>query len=146
MAGRPLVLGGVTLPWDVGLEGHSDGDVVCHALSDALLGASGLGDMGRHFPSSDPKWKDAPSIQLLAEVAEMARRRGLGVWNADLTVILEVPRLEAYRAEISGNLAGALGVDPGLISLKAKTHDRLGPVGAGEAIAALAVVLVGADQ
>jgi 2-C-methyl-D-erythritol 2,4-cyclodiphosphate synthase len=140
--GRPLVLAGVTLPWDLGLEGHSDGDAICHALTDALLGAAGMGDIGWHFPTQDPQWKDASSIKLLAEVGRMLDERGFVVNNVDLTVILEVPRIAPYRDEMIGKLAEAVRVQPGQVSLKAKTNDRLGPVGSGEAIAALAVVLV----
>jgi 2-C-methyl-D-erythritol 2,4-cyclodiphosphate synthase len=140
--GRPLVLAGVTLPWDLGLEGHSDGDAVCHALADALLGASGMGDIGRHFPSDDPKWKDAASIEILGAVATMLDQGGFAVQNVDVTVIVEVPRIGPYREEMIGKLAGALGVLPYQVGLKAKSNDRLGPVGSGEAIAAIAVALV----
>jgi 2-C-methyl-D-erythritol 2,4-cyclodiphosphate synthase len=142
VVGRPLVLAGVTLPWDLGLEGHSDGDAVCHALADALLGASGMGDIGHHFPSDDPKWKDASSIKLLGAVATMLDEAGFSVQNVDLTVILEVPRIGPYREEMIGNLAQAMRLVPDQVGLKAKSNDRLGPVGSGEAIAALAVALV----
>jgi 2-C-methyl-D-erythritol 2,4-cyclodiphosphate synthase len=142
VVGRPLVLAGVTLPWDLGLEGHSDGDAVCHALADALLGASGMGDIGHHFPSDDPKWKDAASIKLLGAVAMMLDEAGYTVQNVDLTIILEVPRIGPYREEMIGKVAEALRVPPGQVGLKAKSNDRLGPVGSGEAIAVLAVALV----
>lgn len=140
---RPLVLGGIELPWDLGLEGHSDGDAVCHALADAVLGAAGMGDIGSHFPSEDARWKDASSILLLEGLAGMLESAGLLVHNADVTVILEVPRLGPYRDAMRQRLAAALGVQPGQVSVKGKTNDHLGPIGNGEAIAALAVVLVG---
>lgn len=140
--GRPLVLAGVTLPWDLGLEGHSDGDAICHALADALLGASGMGDIGAHFPSDDPRWKDASSIDLVAAVGVMLDKGGFAVQNVDLTVILEVPRIGPYREEMIAKLAQALRVQPDQVGLKAKSNDRLGPVGSGEAIAALAVALI----
>ena len=140
---RPLVLAGVTLPWDLGLEGHSDGDAICHALADAMLGAAAMGDIGTHFPDDDPRWKDASSIRLLEGLALMLAEKGLGVHNADVTLVAEVPRIGPYRDEMVANLAAALGVPPERVGLKAKSNERLGPVGAGEAIAALAVVLVG---
>ncbi|GAC1579966.1 MAG: 2-C-methyl-D-erythritol 2,4-cyclodiphosphate synthase [Candidatus Dormibacteria bacterium] len=141
--GRRLVLAGIQLPWELGLEGHSDGDAVCHALADAILGAAGMGDIGTHFPSDDPRWKDASSIGLLKGLATMVDGAGLRIHNADITVILEVPRLGPYRESMRASLADALGIEPGQVSVKGKTNDHLGPVGQGEAIAALAVVLVG---
>ncbi|MDQ6748003.1 MAG: 2-C-methyl-D-erythritol 2,4-cyclodiphosphate synthase [Candidatus Dormibacteraeota bacterium] len=141
--GRRLVLAGVDLPWDLGLEGHSDGDAVCHALADAILGAAGLGDIGTYFPSEDMKWKDASSIELLAGLGKMVAAAGLQVHNADVTVVLEVPRLGPYREAMIENLARALDVLPARVGVKAKSNDGLGPVGHGEAIAALAVVLLG---
>lgn len=141
---RKLILAGVELPWDLGLEGHSDGDAVCHALADAVLGAVGMGDIGTYFPSSDMRWKDASSIRLLEGLGRMVTEAGLQVYNADVTVVLEVPRLGPYREAMIANLAAALGLPPSRIGLKAKSNDGLGPVGNGEAIAALAVVLVGA--
>ncbi|MFN2464451.1 MAG: 2-C-methyl-D-erythritol 2,4-cyclodiphosphate synthase [Candidatus Dormibacteria bacterium] len=143
VAGRRLVLGGVELPSDVGLEGHSDGDAICHALADAILGAAGLGDIGTYFPSDDPRWKDASSIGLLASLATMVAGAGLRVHNADVTVILEVPRLAPYRDAIRDSLAQSLGVSPRQVGVKGKTNDHLGPIGQGEAVAALAVVLLG---
>lgn len=141
--GRALVLGGVTLPWDVGLEGHSDGDAVCHAVADAILGAAGLGDIGAHFPSEDPRWKDASSIALLGGLAGMIDDAGYGVHNLDVTVILQVPKLAAYKEPMAAALAEALRIDVSRVSVKAKTTDGIGVVGTGEAIAALAVVLLG---
>jgi len=126
----------------LGLEGHSDGDVVCHALADAILGAAGLGDIGRHFPDDDPRYENASSIELLTRVVELLSERTLRVHNADVTVVLEVPRLGPYREQMISNLAGALKIPEDSIGLKAKTNDKLGDVGRGEAIAALAVALV----
>jgi 2-C-methyl-D-erythritol 2,4-cyclodiphosphate synthase len=140
--GRPLVLGGVTLPWDLGLAGHSDGDAVCHALTDAVLGAAAAGDIGALFPSADPRWRDANSLKLLRLAVEHVARLGLGVANADVTVVLEVPRLGPYRAAMVEAVAGALGVPGDRVSIKAKTNEGLGEIGAGEAIAAHAVVLL----
>jgi len=141
--GRKLILAGVELPWDLGLHGHSDGDAVCHALADAVLGAAGLGDIGTHFPSEDMRWKDASSIVLLEGLGKLVADAGLQVLNADVTVILEVPRLGPYREAMVANLARALRVPAAQVSVKAKSNDGLGPVGHGEAIAALAVVLLG---
>jgi 2-C-methyl-D-erythritol 2,4-cyclodiphosphate synthase len=143
---RPLVLAGVTIPSDLGLEGHSDGDAICHALADAMLGAGAMGDIGTHFPDDDPKWKDASSIGLLEALAAKLGEAGLVVYNADVTAVLEVPRLGPYRADMTANLARALGIGEDRIGLKAKSNERFGPIGAGEAIAALAVVLVGPPE
>lgn len=140
--GRPLVLAGVTLPWDLGLDGHSDGDTVCHALTDALLGAAGMGDIGQQFPSSDERWKDASSLELLSQVAARLRGAGFAIGNVDVTVVLEVPRLGPYREAMIEKLAGAIGIGVHDVGLKAKTTDGLGPEGAGEAISAFAVALV----
>jgi 2-C-methyl-D-erythritol 2,4-cyclodiphosphate synthase len=141
---RRLILAGVELPWDLGLEGHSDGDAVCHALSDAILGAAGMGDIGMYFPSDDMRWKDASSIRLLEGLGRMVAEAGLQVYNADVTVVLEVPRLGPYRDAMIANLAEALKLPTSRLGLKAKSNDGLGPVGNGDAIAAMAVVLVGA--
>lgn len=142
VTGRPLVLAGVTLPWDLGLEGHSDGDAICHAAADALLGAAGLGDIGQYFPSDDEKWRGASSIKLLGGLGTMLEQGGFTVHNIDITVILEVPRIGSYRTEMIANLAEAVGLPAVQVGLKAKSNDGLGPVGAGEAIAAMAVALV----
>lgn len=141
--GRRLVLAGVELPWDLGLEGHSDGDAICHALADAVLGAAGMGDIGTYFPSEDARWKDASSIGLLEGLGKMVADAGLAVLNADVTVILEVPRIGPYRDAMVANLAGALQLPVSHVGLKAKSNDGVGPVGSGDAIAALAVALVG---
>jgi 2-C-methyl-D-erythritol 2,4-cyclodiphosphate synthase len=140
--GRRLVLAGVTLPWDLGLAGHSDGDAICHAVADALLGAAGMGDIGQQFPSDDPQWKDASSIGLLAALGALLDQVGFVVQNIDVTVIMEVPRLGPYREEMIARLAEAVRLPPAQVGLKAKSNDGLGPVGAGEAVAALAVALV----
>jgi 2-C-methyl-D-erythritol 2,4-cyclodiphosphate synthase len=140
--GRPLVLAGVTLPWDLGLEGHSDGDAICHAVADALLGAAALGDIGQHFPSDDERWRGASSMDLLGKLGAMLAEAGFTVRNIDVTVILEVPRLGPYRAEMIANLARTLALPEPQVGLKAKSNDGMGPVGAGEAIAAMAVALV----
>jgi 2-C-methyl-D-erythritol 2,4-cyclodiphosphate synthase len=140
--GRRLVLGGVELPWDMGLQGHSDADVICHALIDALCGAAGIGDIGTLFPDDDPRYKDARSLDLLREVTDHCRRAHWLVENADVTLLAQVPRLAPYREEIRNNLAGALGVDPAAVGLKATTTDHVGAIGQGEALAAQAVVLL----
>jgi 2-C-methyl-D-erythritol 2,4-cyclodiphosphate synthase len=140
--GRRLVLGGVELPWDMGLQGHSDADVICHALIDALCGAAGIGDIGTLFPDDDPRYKDARSLDLLREVTDHCRRERWLVENADVTLLAQVPRLAPYREEIRNNLAGALGVDPAAVGLKATTTDHVGAIGQGEALAAQAVVLL----
>ena len=140
--GRPLVLGGVELPWDMGLIGHSDADVICHALIDALCGAAGIGDIGSLFPDDDPKYKDARSLDLLREVADHCRRAKWAVENVDVTLLAQVPRLAPYREAIRNNLAGVLGIDPAAVGLKATTTDHVGPIGKGEALAAQAVALL----
>ncbi len=140
--GRRLVLGGVELPWDMGLQGHSDADVICHALIDALCGAAGIGDIGTLFPDSDPKYKDARSLELLREVADHCRRARWAVENVDVTLLAQVPRLAPYREEMRNKLAGVLGIDAAAVGLKATTTDHIGPIGQGEALAAQAVALL----
>ncbi len=140
--GRPLVIGGVTIPFDRGPLGHSDGDVACHAATDAILGAAGLGDIGRHFPDSDPKWKGADSLTLLADAVRMLSEAGYQVINVDLTVILERPKIKDAIDEMRSRLASAIGVDRDAISIKGKTNEGVDAVGRGEAIAAHAVALV----
>ena len=140
--GRRLVLGGVELPWEMGLQGHSDADVICHAVIDALCGASGLGDIGTLFPDSDVKYKDARSLDLLREVVERCRREHWAVENVDVTLLAQVPRLAPYRDQIRQNLAQALGVDPSAVGVKATTTDHVGPLGEGQALAAQAVALL----
>ena len=140
--GRRLVLAGMELPWDMGLLGHSDGDVICHALIDALCGAAALGDIGTLFPESDPKYKDARSLELLRDVSGRCRAAGWSVANADVTLIAQVPKLAPYREAMRKNLAGALAVEPAAVGLKATTTDHLGMIGRGEGLAAQAVVLL----
>jgi 2-C-methyl-D-erythritol 2,4-cyclodiphosphate synthase len=140
--GRPLILGGVTLPWDLGLSGHSDADVICHALIDALCGAAGIGDIGTLFPDTDPRYKDARSLDLLREVAEHCRRARWAVENADVTLLAQAPRIAPYREAIRSNLAAALGVDAAAVGVKGTTTDHVGAIGRGEALAAQAVVLL----
>jgi len=141
--GRPLIIGGVTLPFDKGPLGHSDGDVACHAATDAILGAASLGDIGRHFPDSDPKWKGADSIALLREAARLVGEAGFRVGNLDVTVILERPKIKDAIDQMRARLAAALGIDVAQVSVKGKTNEGLDAVGRGEAIAAHAVALIG---
>jgi len=141
-AGRPLVLGGVRLESAWGLEGHSDADVVSHAIGDALLGAAALGDLGEHFPPGDPRWKDASSLDLLARIAALLAAAGARVLNVDAMVAAEAPRLAPHRAAMCANVARALGIDAARVSIKATTNERLGAIGRGEGVAAMAVALV----
>ncbi len=141
-AGRRLVLGGLDLEHTRGLVGHSDGDVLLHAIMDALLGAANLGDLGGHFPSDDPAYRGASSLGLLERVREKVTAAGYAVTSVDATVIAQEPRLAPHIARMREAIAGALGVDAGLVSVKATTNDGIGTIGAGEAIAALATVLV----
>jgi 2-C-methyl-D-erythritol 2,4-cyclodiphosphate synthase len=138
--GRPLILGGVRVPSEFGLEGHSDADVLSHAITDAILGAAALGDIGMHFPDSDPKWKGSDSLVFLRHARELAEARGYRIVNVDSTIILERPRLRDYREAIRNKVAEALGVDPSRISLKFKTAERLGPVGEGRSAESQAIV------
>jgi len=142
VAGRALVLGGVAIPSERGLEGHSDGDCVIHAVCDAVLGALALGDMGQHFPSADAAWKDADSSLFLAAVSDMAVRAGYSVGNVDVTIVAEGPRLAPHVEGMRANIARTLRVDVHAVSVKAKSTDGLGAVGRGEGIAAHAVVLL----
>jgi 2-C-methyl-D-erythritol 2,4-cyclodiphosphate synthase len=141
-AGRPLMLGGVRVPHDRGLMGHSDGDCAIHALCDALLGALAAGDMGTHFPSSDPQWKDAPSARFLEQVMRLVGERGWTVQNADLTIVAEVPRLAPHTSQMRAELSRLLALPLDAVSVKAKSADGTGVIGGGEAIAALATVLL----
>ncbi|HQX24728.1 MAG TPA: 2-C-methyl-D-erythritol 2,4-cyclodiphosphate synthase [Pseudomonadota bacterium] len=140
--GDHVTLGGQRVPHERGLVAHSDGDVLIHALCDAILGALALGDIGRHFPPGDPQWKDADSRVFLRRVAAMAGARGWRLGNADLTLIAEAPKLGPHAAAIQANLAADLGVDADRIGVKATTHERLGALGRGEGLAAHAVVLL----
>jgi 2-C-methyl-D-erythritol 2,4-cyclodiphosphate synthase len=140
--GRPLLLGGVHLASPRGGEGHSDADVLLHAIADAILGALGEGDLGVHFPVDDPQWKDADSLQLLARVVWLAHERGSRIVNVDATVMLESPRVRPYVASMRENIAHTLAVDPSVVSVKAKTGEGLDAIGRGEAVGAHAVVLI----
>src|SRR5215470_18712303 len=137
--GRPLIVGGITLPFDKGPVGHSDGDVLAHALCDALLGAAGLGDIGTHFPDSDPKWKGASSLRFLERVREMLTEHQFRIVHIDANVILERPKLGPHFPAMREALAKSLGIAPSLINLKAKTNESVDAVGRGEAIAAQAI-------
>jgi len=140
--GRPLVLGGVTVPFERGPLGHSDGDVVCHAVTDAVLGAVALGDIGRHFPDTDARWKDANSVALLEQAVALVREAGYAVVNVDVTVVLERPKIKGHVEAMRAVVAGALGVAVAHVSIKGKTNEGVDAVGRGEAIAAHAVALV----
>jgi 2-C-methyl-D-erythritol 2,4-cyclodiphosphate synthase len=137
--GRRLVIGGVEIPYELGLEGHSDADVLAHAVIDALLGAAGLGDIGEHFPDSDERFRDADSITLLEHVVELLKGASLAPANLDCTVILEAPRLGPYKHRIRERLALALGLALERVNVKATTSERIGFIGRGEGAAALAV-------
>jgi 2-C-methyl-D-erythritol 2,4-cyclodiphosphate synthase len=138
--GRKLVLGGVTIPFKKGLLGHSDADVLLHAVCDALLGGAGLGDMGRHFPDTDAKFKDVASTALLAQVFQMVREKDLFVNNLDATVLAEAPRLAPYCQIMEANVAKLLEIGPSRVNIKATTREGVGAIGTGRAIAAMCVV------
>jgi 2-C-methyl-D-erythritol 2,4-cyclodiphosphate synthase len=140
--GRRLVLGGVEIPFERGLAGHSDADVLTHAVTDALLGAAALGDIGEHFPDSDPRWEGADSLALLGAVVAMLADRGLAVVHVDATVLMERPRLAPHREAIRARLAAALGLGADRVNVKASTGEGMGFVGRGEGVAALAVASV----
>jgi 2-C-methyl-D-erythritol 2,4-cyclodiphosphate synthase len=142
VAGRPLVVGGVTIPSERGALGHSDADVVCHAVTDAILGGVCLGDIGRHFPDSDPAWKDASSLDLLKRASAMAADQGYEVGNVDVTVVLETPKIRGYVEAMRAAVAGAIGIDVSRVSIKGKTNEGVDAIGRGEAIAAHAIALV----
>jgi len=138
-AGRRLVIGGVEIPSERGLDGHSDADVLAHAVIDALLGAAGLGDIGEHFPDSDERWRDADSMALLEQVVAMLQEHGLKPANVDCTVVIERPKLGPHRGDIRARLARALGLAPVRVNVKATTGEGIGFVGRGEGVAALVV-------
>ena len=142
VAGRPLVLGGVTVPFHLGLLGHSDADVLLHAITDALLGAAALGDIGRHFPDTDAAFQGADSMVLLAEAARRARAAGWAIGNIDSTVIAQAPRLMSHIPAMCARIAEGLGLALDQVNVKAKTAEKLGPVGLGQAMEARAVVLL----
>lgn len=142
VAGRKLIIGGVSIPHEKGLAGHSDADVLIHAVCDALLGAAGLGDIGTHFPDGDARYKDIDSRKLLYEVRQLLRDRSMHVVNIDATIIAQAPRMAPHIPAMRANLAADLGVDPEAVNVKAKTTEKLGFVGRGEGIAAEAVALL----
>jgi 2-C-methyl-D-erythritol 2,4-cyclodiphosphate synthase len=137
--GRRLVIGGVEIPYERGLDGHSDSDVLAHAVIDALLGAAGMGDIGEHFPDTDERWRDADSMQLLARVVEIVHAAGLEVVNVDCTVVMEAPKLLPYKPAIRDGLAEVLGLELARVNVKASTGEGMGFVGRGEGVATLAV-------
>lgn len=141
-AGRRLVLGGVEIPWELGLDGHSDADVLTHAVMDALLGAAALGDIGRHFPDSDPAYAGISSLRLLARVAELLAAAGWAVGNIDATIIAQRPKLAAYLPQMAERLAAVLAIPAASVNVKATTEEGLGFTGAGQGIAAHAVCLL----
>lgn len=145
VAGRPLVIGGVTIPFEKGLLGHSDADVLLHAICDALFGAAGLGDIGRHFPDTDPAYQGADSRVLLRETGAKVRAAGWRIGNVDATIIAQAPRMAPHVAHMMVNIADDLGVDPASVNVKAKTTERLGFTGRGEGIAAEAIALLQRD-
>jgi 2-C-methyl-D-erythritol 2,4-cyclodiphosphate synthase len=140
--GRPMILGGVTLEHDRGPDAHSDGDVLSHAIGDALLGALGLGDLGTHFPNNDARWRDASSLSLLESIRGLLRGRGARLVNIDSTLIAEAPRIAAHVNAMKEQLGRALDVEPERISVKATTNEKLGAIGRQEGIAAMAVALL----
>ncbi len=142
VTGRKLVLGGISIPFEKGLLGHSDADVLVHAICDALLGAAGLGDIGLHFPDSSPEFKDIFSIKLLVRTTQMIREKGFSVVNIDATVLAEAPKLSPYRKEMEMTIAQALEIEPGRVNVKATTTEGLGMIGKGEGIGAMAVAMI----
>lgn len=140
--GRKLILGGVEIPHTAGLLGHSDADVLLHAITDAVLGAAGLGDIGRHFPDTDAQFKGADSLVLLAEAMRRVRTQGWELVNVDSTIVAQAPKLAPYMAAINASVAKALGVQAEQVNVKAKTAEKLGPVGMGQSIEARAVALL----
>jgi len=140
--GRRLILGGVTIPYPRGLAGHSDADALCHAVADALLGAAAEGDIGSHFPDTDPRWKDACSLDLLRRVAELLRSREFTILNIDATVVAQEPRLAGHVGDMRANLAAAVDLQAGQVSVKASTAEGMGALGRGEGIAVQAVATI----
>jgi 2-C-methyl-D-erythritol 2,4-cyclodiphosphate synthase len=140
--GRPMILGGVVIPSEFGLEGHSDADILSHAITDALLGAAGLGDIGMHFPDTDPRWKGGDSLMFLRHASDLVSADGYRIANVDSTVILERPKLKDHRAAIRAKLAETLGLAVEQVSVKFKTAESLGPVGEGRSAEAHAIVLL----
>ena len=142
VAGRKLILGGVEIPHAKGLDGHSDADALCHALCDALLGAVGAGDLGHHFPDTDPQWKDISSLILLEKVGQVVKEKGYKVVNTDATIVAQQPKLAPYIEQMKQNLAKTLAIDPGQVNVKATTTEKLGFTGREEGLACNAVAMV----
>ena len=142
--GRPLILGGVRIPFEQGLAGHSDADVVAHAVTDAILGAAALGDIGSHFPPTDDRWKDADSVELLRAAVRILEERNYQVVNVDVTLVLEQPKLRPHVDAMRARIADALSISPENVSIKGKTNEQMGWVGRGEGIAGMAVALIDA--
>ena len=140
--GRPLILGGITVPYELGLEGHSDADALAHAITDALLGAAALGDIGKHFPDTDPQWRGADSMVLLASSTELVRAAGYGVVNVDATVICEQPKLGGFRLRMTECIAAAIGCAEADVNVKFTRGEGMGYVGRGEGIAVMAIATV----
>jgi 2-C-methyl-D-erythritol 2,4-cyclodiphosphate synthase len=140
--GRPLILGGIQVPFDRGLWGHSDADVLLHAMTDALLGAAALGDIGRHFPDTDPTFKGADSAVLLSQAAQKVRERGYQIGNVDSTIIAQAPKLAPHLPAMCQRVADILGISLDQVNIKAKTAEKMGPVGEGQAMEARAIVLL----
>ncbi|MGE0085543.1 MAG: 2-C-methyl-D-erythritol 2,4-cyclodiphosphate synthase [Desulfococcaceae bacterium] len=143
VSGRKLVLGGVQIPFEKGLLGHSDADVLIHAVCDALLGAAGMGDIGQHFPDTDITYKDIDSKILLNRTCEMIRAKGFSIINLDTTIFAQAPKISPYRQQMSEVMAAAMGIEAGCVNIKATTTEGLGMIGAGEGIAAMCVALLG---
>ena len=140
------MIGGVEIPSELGLDGHSDADVLTHAIIDALLGAAAMGDIGQHFPDTDERWRGADSIELLQEVVAMVLDAGFGIVNVDCTVVMEAPKLSPHREQIRERLAGAMSIGTGRVNVKASTGERIGFVGRGEGVAAMAVASLSAPS
>ena len=140
--GRKLILGGVEIPWDFGLDGHSDADILLHAITDAVLGALALGDIGEHFPNTDPQWKDAASRKFLEHAIGLVRAQGFSLCNVDSTIILETPKLEDHREKIRESVAEIVGLPVDRVSVKFKTAEGVGPVGLGFSAEAQAIVTI----
>ena len=145
VTGRPLIIGGIVIQSDFGLEGHSDADVLAHAVTDALLGAAALGDIGMHFPDNDARWKGCDSLVFLRHAATLVRERGFEILNVDASVILERPKLKDYRLAIRESLAVALGLELDRVSVKFKTAEKVGPVGEGRSADAQAIATIARD-
>ncbi len=141
-AGRKLVLGGVTIPFEKGLLGHSDADVLVHAVCDALLGAAGLGDIGLHFPDTDPEYKDISSIKILAKTYELVNSKNFKITNLDSTIFADAPKLSSYKETMEKNIARTIEIEPECVNVKATTFEGLGMIGKGEGIGAMCVVLI----